>query len=62
MYTWPRKSQRPFTSWSHAVSTSVAFALPPAVADLGDVRCRSGEYKGHVRLADATVSGAGALP
>ena len=39
--------------------TSVAFALPPAVADLGDVRCRFGEYKGHVRLADATVSGAG---
>ena len=39
--------------------TSVAFALPPAVAGLGDVRCRFGEYKGHVRLADATVSGAG---
>ena len=38
--------------------TSVAFTLPPAVADLGDVRCRFGEYKGHVRLADATVSGA----
>ena len=32
--------------------TSVAFALSPVVADLGDVRCRFGEYKG-TSLADA---------